>query len=301
MMTSFSITGRDNGGTQPSQSLPHPKGARHDTNVGTLERWGSVIGGAALAAYGMKRRSLGGTALAILGAGLLSRGMTGYCQLYRGLGINTAKPDGESRLIEVESAITIEKSPEELYSFWRQFDNLPRFMAHLEAVQSTGDGRSHWIATAPMGMTAEWDAEITEERHNELIAWRSLDGARIPNQGRVRFQRAPGGRGTEVRVTLAYRPPMGKLGAAIAKLFGEEPQQQLAEDLRRLKSVMETGEIPTIEGQPSGRVRARREELAYHGRRLLASSHSRDAVEEASKESIPASDASTSTFKNRGA
>jgi uncharacterized membrane protein len=269
--------------------------------VGTVGRWGSVISGAALAAYGLKRRSLGGAALALLGGGLIYRGMTGYCQGYQALGLNTVQDGGSRQLIEVEKAITIDKSPEELYRFWRHFENLPRFMVHLKSVQRSDHRRSHWVARAPLGTTAEWDAEITEERDNELIAWRSLEGARIPNQGRVGFQRAPGARGTEVRVTLAYAPPMGKLGTTVAKLFGEEPGQQLDEDLRRLKCLMEAGEIPTIEGQASGRLSTRREAPVRHGRRLFEPSSKRDVAEVVSEESFPASDAPAWTFRNERA
>jgi uncharacterized membrane protein len=283
-MTSSGMTVADHSSTQAPQRLQRQQRPTHGQNVGAIERWGSLIGGAALIAYGLKRRSLPGAALALLGGGLAYRGLTGYCQLYQALSINTAKDGGEASAIVVVKAITIDKSPEELYRYWHQFENLPRFMARLKSVHSTGQTRWHWVARAPLWMTAEWDAEITDDRPNELIAWRSLQGAQIPNQGCVRFQRAPGRRGTEVHVTLAYTPPLGKLGTNLAKLVGEDPEQQLDEDLRRFKSLMETGEISTIEGQPSVWVSARREDAAYRGQRLLAPSSKRDAVEEASEE-----------------
>lgn len=150
--------------------------------------------------------------------------------------------------IHVKKYITINRSPEELYQFWHNLENLPRFMHHLEAVQVQGDRRSHWRAKAPAGMTVEWDAEITEDQANELIAWQALEGADIPNTGSVRFKPAPGNRGTVVTVELHYDAPGGKIGAAIAKLFGEEPEQQVQDDLRAFKQVMETGEVVRSDG-----------------------------------------------------
>jgi len=156
------------------------------------------------------------------------------------------------REIDVRESITINRPAEELYRFWRNFENLPRIMTHLESVQVTGDRRSHWRAKAPVGSTVEWDAEITEDRPNQLIAWRSLEGADVENSGSVQFVPAPGGRGTEVHVEIRYNPPGGMIGAAIAKLFGEEPSQQVKDDLRHFKQVMETGEVilseATLEG-----------------------------------------------------
>jgi uncharacterized membrane protein len=139
--------------------------------------------------------------------------------------------------------MTINRSPQELYDYWHQFEQLPLFMRHLESVHQTGPGRSHWKAKAPAGYSVEWDAQIVADTPGELIAWESLEGADVDNSGIVRFSPAPAGRGTEVRVQLQYRPPAGRLGAAVAKLFGEEPNQQIADDLRRFKQVMETGEI----------------------------------------------------------
>ncbi|HEU4649157.1 MAG TPA: SRPBCC family protein [Gemmatimonadales bacterium] len=147
------------------------------------------------------------------------------------------------RGIHVAESITIARSPEELYRFWRNFENLPRFMEHLEAVQTLDDHRSHWRVRAPAGTEVEWDAELIDDQPHRLIAWRSLDGADIPNAGVVRFVPAPGNQGTEVHVELSYDPPGGRVAALFAKLFGEEPQQQVASDLRRLKQVLEAGEI----------------------------------------------------------
>jgi len=198
-----------------------------------------IAGGATLAALGIKRRSPLGIAMAA-GGGLL---------VFRGI---AAKGRWPSSLIYVRKAVTIDKPPEELYRFWHNFENLPRFMRHLESVRSSG-GRLHWVAAGPLGRNVSWDAEIVEDRENELISWRSLPGSQIENQGATRFQASPEGRGTEVRVELMYRPPAGRLGAAFATLFGEEPEQQIREDLRRFKELMEAGEIATTDGQPHGR------------------------------------------------
>jgi uncharacterized membrane protein len=143
----------------------------------------------------------------------------------------------------VAKTIIINRSPEEVYLQWREFENFPKFMKHLEEVRTSGEGRSHWKAKAPAGTTVEWDAEITEDQPNSLIAWRSLADSEIRNSGRVRFERATGGRGTVVTVDMEYTPPAGVAGQAIAKLFGEEPGQQLDDDLRRFKQIMEIGEV----------------------------------------------------------
>ena len=234
----------------------------HGTNVARVERWISAVGGGALASLGLRRavgRSVPGrVGVALVAGHLLYRAFTGRDRVYSALGVNTAARgagagprSGEG--IKVERSLTIDKPPSELYQFWRNFENLPRFMQHLESVTDTGGNRSHWVAKAPAGMTADWDATITEERENELIAWRSLPGGTVDHVGSVRFVPAPAGRGTEVKVSLEYRPPAGALGAAIAKLFGEEPGQQIREDLRRFKRLMEAGELPTTDGQSSGR------------------------------------------------
>lgn len=221
-------------------------------NVGKIERLISAAGGSVLVLYGLSRRTAGGLALAAAGGGLLHRGATGHCAVYASLKVSTAEGSKETTGIHVEKAVTIGKSPKEVYRFWRELSNLPRFMDHLISVESTGDKTSHWVAKAPAGREVSWDAEIIVDEPNARISWRSLPGSGIGNAGSVRFVKAPGGRGCEVHVTVQYYPPGGVLGATIAKLFGEEPAQQIADDLRRLKRLMETGEIPTTEGQSHG-------------------------------------------------
>ncbi len=226
------------------------------TNVGKIERIASAIGGGALIGYALKSRSKGGIALGLLGAGLLYRGATGQCEAYRVFGVNTAEGTEEvARDVHIEKSITISRSPEELYKFWRDFENLPRFTENLESVTRLDDQRSHWVAIGPGGKEIEWDAEIYNEKEGELIAWRSLPGSDLTNAGSVHFEPAPDGRGTYLKVTLNYNPPGGKAAALFAKLFGQEPGQLVEHNLKRLKQLIETGEIPTTEGQSSGRAK----------------------------------------------
>ena len=218
-------------------------------NVSETERWGTLISGGALVLLGLKQGSLRGAITALTGGGLIYRGVTAQ---------NSIKDDIQESLgmndsIKVERTVTIKKSPEELYQFWRNFENLPHFMKHLKHVTVVNEKRSHWIATAPMGASVEWDAEIVNEQPNHLIAWASVEGADIDNSGFVRFAKATHNRGTEVKVVLEYNPPGGAVTATLAKLFGEEPKQQISDDLRHFKMLMETGEIATTEGQPTGR------------------------------------------------
>lgn len=154
----------------------------------------------------------------------------------------------ERRAVRVEEVTTINKPVHEVYQFWRRFENFPKFMRYIESVESLGERRSRWRATAPAGASVEWEAELLEDRPDEWIAWRSLPGSQIENSGSVRFSPAPGARGTEVRVQLQYSPPAGVLGRSIAWLFGQEPEQQVHYDLHRFKQLMETGEIPLSDG-----------------------------------------------------
>ena len=149
--------------------------------------------------------------------------------------------------------MTIGRPAAELYGYWRKLENLPKVMGHLESVTELDETRSHWVAKAPAGRTVEWDAEIVQDEKNERISWKALEGSDIENAGSVAFKELPHGRGTELAVVLAYEPPLGKVGAAVARLLGEEPHKQLQDDLRRFKQLMETGEIATVTGQTSGR------------------------------------------------
>ncbi len=227
-------------------------------NVGQAERLASIAGGGLLALYGLSRESFAGLGLAVAGAALVYRGMTGHCPLYESLGVSTAAPWSPvssvtaGRGMRVEQSVTINRPAEELYRFWSDFANLPRFMNNLVSVECSGQ-RSHWVARGPAGTTVEWDAEIVNERPNDMIAWRSLAGSTVDNAGSVHFTPAPSGRGTIVHVEMKYNPPAGKLGAAVAWLFGEEPNQQVREDLLRFKQLMEAGEIASTQGQTSCR------------------------------------------------
>lgn len=223
-------------------------------NVGDPERTLSALVGGALALYGLGRAP-GGLLLTAIGGAMVYRGLTGKSLAYKALGLTstTAGALPEPKPVTVERAVTIQKPRDELYRYWRSFQNLPTFMQHLESVTVTDDTHSHWVAKAPLGTQVEWDAEITEDRPGELIAWRSAEGAQVPNSGRVEFRDSTGGRGTVVRVNMEYAPPGGTLGALAALVTGEEPRKQVADDLRDFKALMETGEVPTTRGQPSGR------------------------------------------------
>jgi uncharacterized membrane protein len=232
-------------------------------NVGNPERIVSTLAGGSLIAYGIKRKDWLGALLSLVGGGLAMRGATGHCQVYDALDFDTNREsllekgkakakDWFEQKTEVVKSVTINRSAEELYGFWRNFENLPKFMNHLESVKVLDDKRSEWTAKAPLGYTAHWGAVITEEAENELIAWRSVKNSEIPNSGRVEFLPTVD-RGTVVKVTIRYAPPAGRLGALASYFLTEEPDTQVTEDLRRFKSLMETGLIMQVEGQPSGR------------------------------------------------
>lgn len=223
-----------------------PFNAKHDddkegegNSEGGIRRWAAVVAGGSLVAAGLSRRSLGGAALAAAGGGLAYRGLRG-------------RTETEQRPVEVRKSMTINRPAEELYTYWRNLENLPSFMSHLSSVTIQPDGRSHWVAKAPLDKTVSWGAEIVDDRPNELISWRSLPDSTVQNEGSVCFVPAPGERGTEVHVFISYLPPGGAAGAALARLLGEAPTQQVEDDLRHFKRIIEAGEIPTTQGQPVG-------------------------------------------------
>jgi uncharacterized membrane protein len=230
-------------------SLP-PESGKHflqngSLNAGRLEKIATALTGAAVVGYGLKQRSP-----AVVLFGLLGTALAYQCVRFTEA---TEDQEGEeiARDYHVAKSITVNQTPEQLYKFWRQLENLPRFVENLESVTQLDEQRSHWVVTGPGNTRIEWDAEVFNEKENELIAWRSLSGSDLTNAGTVRFAPADG-RGTRVEVTLNYNAPGGKAGMLLAKLWGEEPGQLIELNLRRLKRLLETGEIPTIAGQPSG-------------------------------------------------
>lgn len=256
-------------------------------NVGPIERGISLVTGMGLLSYVITRRPTMSLPAALEAGYMIYRGATGHCVIYQTLEINRTQENGHQG-IKVERSVTVNRPKDQLFRIWRNLENLPRFMKHLKSVRvdpSSGGMRSHWVALAPMDRTIEWDAEVVEERENELLAWKSLPGSLVESMGRVEFQDAPGGRGTILHVSMQYNPPAGSMGAAFAKLFGKEPGQEIREGLRQFKQMMETGEMATVEGQPSGR--STPEELAAAGARAK---RRKDVVEKASEDSFPASD-----------
>jgi len=252
-------------------------------NIANVERAASVIGGSLLVYWALRRFKWSTFGIVMTGAALIRRGVTGQCELYRALGVSTSKT-GENvsvpyrQGIRIDSSITVNKPRFEVYEFWRTLENLPSFMQHLERVRETDKFISHWEAKAPMGRTVEWDAEIITDDPGELLAWRSLPGADVDNAGSVHFRDAAGNRGTEVHVELQYVPPGGTVGAWLARALGQNPKQQIHQDLRRFKMMIETGEVP---------------QTMQESRKAAAETkQAKEAdVESASEASFPASDA----------
>lgn len=230
-----------------ARASSHQLDAQRRTNIGTTERAASAALGLVLTYQGIKRRTPLSLLLGGAGALLVSRSVSGHSYVYDRFGI-----DRSGGPVELSRAVTVNLPPEQVYAFWRQLDNLPRFMRHLASVARLGENRYHWTAkpAVPGSPPIEWDADIVEDRPDEWLAWRSLPESPIVTHGSVEFSRAPGGRGTEIHVRLSYTPPAG---GVLARLMAPLTEPLLKEDLRRLKRILETGELPTIEGQSAAR------------------------------------------------
>jgi uncharacterized membrane protein len=237
------------------ENLQHPAPTESGINVAPAERWISGIAGAALIAVALRQKRLRGW-LIPLGAGLLARAVTGRFPITAGIGGKTARraDPGESGFgsawrgeeFKIEQSVIIARPRDELFRFWRNLENLPRFMDHLQSVSVLDDRHSHWVVRGPAGVRLEWDAEITHEVENELIAWRSLPGSDLDHRGAVHFSPVHNG-GTEVRVILRYQARGGGAASAITRILGERPGDQIVDDLRRFKQVMEAGEpVPAL-------------------------------------------------------
>ena len=233
-------------------------------NISMTGRWASMVMGAALATAGYQRSN---KLLGLAGLGLVARGATGYCPVSAAVGRDTASSDTRTRLggprgVKVEAAININRPQQEVYAYWRQFENLPRFMSHLCEVRDVDGRRSHWIVQGPLGVKVEWDAEIINDIPPELIAWKTLGPSDVVSAGSVRFTPADNDRATEIYVKLQYDPPAGAIGATVAWLLGNDPQHTIEEDLRRFKQLLEKGQISSGTSRRASGSRLRRDSEA---------------------------------------
>lgn len=201
----------------------------------------SGAAGGALLMLGLGRRGVLGMGMAAVGGYLAYKAATGSDPVMEVAGLGSSS--AAAKPIFVEHSVVIDRPAQDVYGYWRRLENLPQIMSHLESVTELDSRRSRWVAKAPLGTNVEWEAEIVNDKPGERIGWHSLPGATVDNAGSVQFESMPGG-GTRVHVALSYRPPAGVLGAAVAKLFGEEPSQQIAEDLQRFKAAFEGGTAP---------------------------------------------------------
>jgi uncharacterized membrane protein len=274
---------------------------RHAVNMASWDRAGSILIGGLLTGSGLARGPRG-LPRALVGAALIERGVTGHSLFYEIFGFRTA-PLGQGAAttsvpyelgLRVDRSITVNLPRPEVFRFLRNLSNLSQFLSHVQSVTETGEGRSHWVVRGPAGHSFDWDAVLHNERDNELIAWRTLPGSDVDHAGSVLFRDAPWGRGTEVRIELQYNPPAGAAGALISSLWGEEPTQQIDDDMLRLKQILEIGEVLTTKGQPRGSA-ARDATQSLLGRRRKRPSAGEAIVETASEASFPASDAPSYT------
>jgi uncharacterized membrane protein len=246
--------------TARSEEMRQPaEGYALRKNISETERLVSMGAGAGMVVLGLVRGRLSGLLLSGLGGALVWRGYTGRCQCYAALGIDTAEHNPATAVPaqqgqRVEKTITIRRSPDDLFRFWRKLENLPQIMANVKHVQQRDSQRSHWVAIGPLGKELQWDAEIHNERANEMIAWRSLPGGDIDTAGSIHFRPAEQAGLTEVTLSMKYNPPAGKVGARLADLIGDGLEQKLDEDLQRFKKLMESAGAGAPLPRPSAHV-----------------------------------------------
>ena len=228
------------------------EGPSEEINYSDIERWMTLASAAVLIAFGVSRRTVPGLGLALAAAPLAYRGVAGTWPRFNGFpSDDTRVALSGDRGVHVRESVRLEKPVAEIYRFWRRLENLPRFMTHLKRVTDLGNARSHWEAQGPAGVTVEWDAEIINDVENSVIGWRSLPGSGVVTAGSVNFSTARGGRSTEVRVHLQYRPPAGRAGALLAGVLGRNPARMIREDLRLFKQLLEAGEVPRAAAEDS--------------------------------------------------
>ena len=260
-------------GSYPGEAYSTSLGQSHvsqnhsSQNIGKVEKWASIAIGGGLVVRSFAPSTKHRLISLAAGASLLYRGLSGHCELYHQLGIDTSDhhdPNGRpshdhdkgvtsGRGIRIVSSVHINRDRRDLYDLWRNLENLSDVMRHLESVQTLDDRRSRWVAKAPLGQTVQWDAEIINDQEGELIAWQSLPGTAVANAGSVRFKDSSAGLGTELTVSIKYDPPGGAVVAKVAQWLGQGLQQEVNEDLRRFKQKMETGEVATASVRPDHR------------------------------------------------
>jgi len=250
-----------NAGSEAIESL-RSEASCCDRNISKTEQWGSILAGAALVATGLRRGKIGGALLGLIGGSLIYRGATGHCYSYQMLGIDTSEDEpslnvypGQPRAVsdqnpplgvasqrgeKIEATVTVNRSAEDLYQFWRDVENLPRVMSHIQNIEAIDGTHSRWTAEGPLGKSVHWESEIFNERKPEMISWRSMPDSEVATAGSVHFRPLGGQQATEVTVELKYDPPAGQAGATVASWLGSDPQQMLEEDLQRLKTQLET-------------------------------------------------------------
>jgi uncharacterized membrane protein len=236
-------------GTGSFTSRDYPENEESTTFLTRVGQAAMIVSGAALVALAARERSWRTLGIAAAGAPLIYRGATGHWPVPEKI---SQRASDAVAPVPIETAVTIDRPAEELYRFWHQLENLPRFMKNLDSVTKIDERRSHWVGKSPLGLKLEWDAEILEEREGKLLSWCSLPGSDVHNAGTVFFDQSTGGRGTVVRASLDYQLPGHFLGQAVGKMLSGTTQQQVKEDLKRFKELMETGEVATTNGQSHG-------------------------------------------------